>query len=375
MGAVQIAIGWSAVLLTLVGGCTRLGFESQDGGLVADRGADVNAIVDLVASDRQPVDAPSSLDAPQLDAPLSDKAQPDKAQPDKALPDKALPDKGILFANNLHHPLTIVAKSAVLPVNSTQTTFAFRPGATYGALAFHSSGDLYVLEHTGGSVDRITPGGVVSTFATNVGGSYWSRLAFDALGNLYVSKLAVIKKITPTGTVSDLSVSNPNTPFSYITGLAFDGADNLYAADINTGIVHRIDPAGKATEFGKGFSFAQIYALTFLPSGDLLVNGSKKMFKVTPTGAISTPFSTGNRNIYEQGVLDGAGNLYLPLRELNGTSGWNGKGFISRFTLAGAETPFVPTLGAFSTNPLGLSMDSNGRLYASVGNAIRRYAP
>ena len=69
-------------------------------------------------------------------------------------------------------------------------------------------------------MNKITPGGVVSTFATGLNGP--TGLAFDSSGNLYVANYdngsgTTISKITPGGTVSTFA-----TGLNGSEGLAFD---------------------------------------------------------------------------------------------------------------------------------------------------------
>jgi hypothetical protein len=333
---------------------------------------------DLPRKDLAKADLPKP-DLPKPDLPKPDQAKPDLPKPDQAKPDQPKPDlpKPDLpkpaFVDNPNHPLTIVGSAAALPVEAQRTIFASRTSASYGALAFAASGVLYALNHSTGAVDQISTSGTVSTFATGVGAAYWSRIAVDAGGILHVSTTATLKKITTTGVVSTWTL--PAT-FSYLTGVAFDAKGDLRAADINTGIVHRITPGGTVSTFATGFPFAQLYALHYNLAGDLFVNvGNTSVQRVTPSGTISTFVTTAGRQNYEHGAFDGQGNLYLPLREYNGTSGWNGKGVIVRYSPAGVETQFVPSQGTFAVNPGGLAFDAQGRLYASVGSEIIRFAP
>src|SRR6185436_14561473 len=68
-------------------------------------------------------------------------------------------------------------------------------------LEFDASGNLYVANQGSNTISKITPGGVVSTFASGGLLSAPSGLAFDASGNLYVSNLGgnTIEVFTPGG--------------------------------------------------------------------------------------------------------------------------------------------------------------------------------
>lgn len=131
-------------------------------------------------------------------------------------------------------------------------------------LAFDSSGNLYVSSETGGYVDKVTPGGAVSTFAT--GFQYAEGLAFDSSGNLYVANStyssnpnSTVDKITPNGVVSTFA-----TGFIHPQGLAFDSNGNLYVGEYWSGTVSRVGPGGgTATLFATGFNGTE--SIAFYP--------------------------------------------------------------------------------------------------------------
>ena len=65
------------------------------------------------------------------------------------------------------------------------------PGSTIpSGLAFDSAGNLYVANGEIHTVDKVTPTGNVSTFAS---GFISPALAFDAAGNLYVADAATAR--------------------------------------------------------------------------------------------------------------------------------------------------------------------------------------
>src|SRR4029079_12357755 len=83
----------------------------------------------------------------------------------------------------------------------------------------------------------------------------------DSSGNIYTADLPhhTIRKITPDGTATIFAGLN-DTPgnangtgtaarFNFPTGLAVDGAGNVYVADSGNNAIRKITPAAKVTTF------------------------------------------------------------------------------------------------------------------------------
>jgi len=123
-------------------------------------------------------------------------------------------------------------------------------------VAVDGSGNVYVADQGNNVIRKITSDGVVSTLAgsgvsgyvdgagTTVSFSNPSGLAVDDLGNVYVADTwnSVIRKITPTGVVTtfagsgnlvitDVETDAKNVGFFSPLGLALDGSGNLYVTD------------------------------------------------------------------------------------------------------------------------------------------------
>lgn len=146
------------------------------------------------------------------------------------------------------------------------------------AVTLDSSGNFYVAE--GSSIVKFAPGGSQSVFANVSGGSVYG-LAFDSHGNLYAANLGgnAIDKITPGGTVTTFttSVSSPD-------GLAFDSQDNLYVANALNGTVEKITPSGSTSTVAGGFEGTQGVAVG--SGGNIYVTdyAADTLTEVTPLG-------------------------------------------------------------------------------------------
>ena len=70
-------------------------------------------------------------------------------------------------------------------------------------IAIDGAGNLYVSDAYS-RIRKITPSGVVSTFASGLGVDA-NRLSIDSDGNLYVSEQNTIRKITPDGVMTTIA--------------------------------------------------------------------------------------------------------------------------------------------------------------------------
>ncbi|WP_188567744.1 NHL domain-containing protein [Undibacterium terreum] len=204
------------------------------------------------------------------------------------------------------------------------------------AMVVDSLGNLFVSDYlliggtshyqkiVGNTIRKITPTGVVTTFAgkqvtSSVGISDFNMpegVALDPQGNLFVLNKGqgTINKVTPTGVISTLALHEPgnSTPVSltYPKGIAIDAASNLYITDYNT--VQKITPDGGVSlvaGYGPGFAdgsgalarFNSPSGIAVDANGNLYVadTGNNAIRKITPTGIVSTmigsPLAIGNK--------------------------------------------------------------------------------
>jgi hypothetical protein len=137
-------------------------------------------------------------------------------------------------------------------------------------IAVDHAGNLFVADFDGRTIRKITPGGVVTTFAGQAavqgvvdGVGTAARfdtpiaVAIDSADNLFVADLGgnVIRKITPAGVVTTVAgvadvagyADGAGALFDQPTALAVDGADNLYVTDLLNHAVRKVTPAGAVT--------------------------------------------------------------------------------------------------------------------------------
>jgi len=299
----------------------------------------------------------------------------------------------------------------------------------YG-VAVDASGNLYVGDTENDTIRKITPGGIVTTFAGSVGNvdavgvyaraadgigaaagfDYPSGLAVDGNGNIYVAdKLNnEIRKISPAAVVTTLAgalsqsagwVDGPGNVarFNGPGGLTVDGTDNVYVADTYNNAIREISPNGVVTTLAGSpnnpvFGQANGVGLSaqFEYPGSVTLDGSGNLYvtdigirKITPAGVVTTFAASlpdaGNFGTTAPGglALDSAGNFYFVDNDT-----------IQKITPAGVVTTLAGTLGvrgsangtgsvALFAEPSDLAVDGSGNVYVAdfVNNMIRKISP
>ena len=195
------------------------------------------------------------------------------------------------------------------------------------SIARDASGNLYVADAQESVIRKVTPQGVVSTWAGlsgtsgHVDGPIASAtfyvpggMAFDAAGNLYVADAYSVRKISAAGIVSTFVGSPLGTTagagfvdgtastarFGSLNGLQLDIAGNLYVADVTNHAIRKITPDGTVTTLagsgstgftdgtGSAATFTHPYKLALDSSGNLFVADASTVRKVTAAGVVTT---------------------------------------------------------------------------------------
>ena len=247
-------------------------------------------------------------------------------------------------------------------------------------IATDSVGNAYVTDSGNHTIRKITPSGLVTTLAGAAGqiGSTDATgaaarfsgpdgIATDGAGNVYVADSGnhTIRKISPAGVVTTLAGeagqvgstdgTGAAARFRRPTGVATDGAANVYVTDKENYTIRKITTAGVVTTVAgtagsrgwAGGLFESPHGLAIDSAGNVYVSdfGSYIIHKITPAGLVTTlagnPGQPGSINgtgptayfDYPRHIsIDGAGNLYVP--------DW-GSGTIRKVTPAGVVTTVV----------------------------------
>ncbi len=144
--------------------------------------------------------------------------------------------------------------------------------ATIGGMAIDKDDNLYTNSGANGIatlIRKITPEGVVTTIAGSVRGyqdgpAFSARfenmggMAVDSQGNIYIADTGNqrIRKLSPAGMVSTFAGSGvrgtsdgagTNAEFSSPFGMTIDDMDNLYVSDFGSHLIRKITPTGVVT--------------------------------------------------------------------------------------------------------------------------------
>jgi sugar lactone lactonase YvrE len=309
-------------------------------------------------------------------------------------------------------------------LTGTNATFYLPYGITIDL-----SDNLYVADLGNHRIRKITPLGVVTTFAGGGGGGQGagqgytdgtgtnalfnqpSGITIDLSGNLYVVELGDrVRKITPLGIVSTIAGgtsagstngTGTNASFNNPYGIAVDSLGNLYVADTGNNRIRKITPDGiVSTLAGNGTSGyidgIGTSSLFNFPSG-VAVDRNDNIFvtdtsnhrirKITPGKVVSTLAGNGTAGFTEGtasnalfnmpfGIaVDTIGNVYIGDYNNHRIRKITPGGVVN--TLAGSgSAAFADGVGLTSSfnRPLGLALDLNGHLYVADtnNNCIRK---
>ena len=174
-------------------------------------------------------------------------------------------------------------------------------------VAVDSSGDIFVADEGNDVIREVTPAGVVTTVAGQVGVAATldgtgtgaqlnrpTRITIDASGVLYVTTIDSIRRVTAAGVVTTVAGaagvfgsqdgSGAAASFFYPQGIAVDQSDNLYVADTGNRTVRMVTAAGVVTTIagkaggnftstdglGTAASFTNPVGVAVTPNGNLI---------------------------------------------------------------------------------------------------------
>lgn len=316
-----------------------------------------------------------------------------------------------LFESKAQIVTTLAGNGMVGFIDATGSAARF-----YGppGLCVDTFGNIYVADQGNYRIRKITPDGVVSTFAGSTNGYVNGTgtaakfggprdICMDSSGNFYVADwfTHTIRKISPTGVVTTLAgngvAGNANgigtsAQFNQPTKLAIDPSGNIYVVELGllSNKIRKITPNGVVTTFagsgvngyvdgiGTSAQFDNIKDICVDNSGNLFVADNQKIRKITP-GAVVTTFITNTVVSTTDLTIDSNNNIYRTtglddVRKISSSgvqTQITGTGTNSNGNLNGAAA------SALFNTANGICLDSQNNLYiADQGNnQIRKIIP
>jgi len=309
------------------------------------------------------------------------------------------------------------------------STVGFRDGSGRSAqfnfpsgVSLDTEGNVYVADYGNHRIRKITPEGLVSTLAGSTVGfrdgsgrsAQFDRPSggvLDAGGNVYVADEFnnLIRKITPEGLVSTFAGSiwgfrdgsGTSAEFNRPTGVALDAADNVYIANSYNHRIRKITPEGVVSTIvgstqgfrdgdGTSAQFNYPYGVAVDAEGNVYVADSfnNRIRKITPEGLVST--FAGSTEGFRDGAgtsaqfnrpagvgVDTAGIVYVADYYNHRIRKITPEGLVS--TLAGSTEGFRDGDGrsAQFNGPYGVALDAEGNVYVADGDnhLIRKITP
>lgn len=239
--------------------------------------------------------------------------------------------------------ITFAGSSFNGSADGTGTSASFRNPQ---GIDINSSGDIFICDTGNHKIRKITPAGVVTTFAgsgvaTSIDGTGTAAtfdspagITIDASGNLYVTdRSRKIRKITPAGVVTSFAGSGTQgnidglgsaASFSVPGNMTIDASDNIYLVDLGNHNIRKITPTGLVTTIagsgignidgiGTAASFSQPESIVMDVHENLYVceSGNSKIRKISPAGIVTSYAGSGTF-----GYLNGIGtsaNFHWPV--------------------------------------------------------------
>jgi sugar lactone lactonase YvrE len=309
---------------------------------------------------------------------------------------------------------------------STSAELAYPVGA-----AMDKAGNLYIADLTNNRIRKVTPAGVISTYAgdgtagfsgdggpaTNAKLNGPLGIGLDNAGNLYIgdSYNQRVRRVTPEGVISTFAgtgtqgyngdgIAATSAELYYPAAIIADSNGNIFISDyfnnrireVNTlGIISTV--AGDGTNGFSGDGGPATSAELYYPNGVALDSAgnlfiadyyNNRVRKVTTAGIISTFAGTGVGGYNGDGIAatsaelwapnglatDSAGNVYIGDYANNRARKVDTAGIISTVAgdgIAGFSGDGGLATSAELTNPQGLAVDPYGSLYIADSNNNR----
>ncbi len=298
-------------------------------------------------------------------------------------------------------------------------------------VAVDAAGNLYIADNRNHRTRRVDTRGIITTVAGTGAGAYSgdggpatsaylslpTGVAVDGAGNLYIADTwnHRIRRVDRSGTITTVAGTGEDggsgdggpavqAQMRFPEGVAVDAAGILYIADIGNHRIRRVDTRGVITTVAgtgaRGYSGdggTATSAYLSLPTG-VAVDGAGNLYiadsdnqcirRVDTQGVIVTVAGTGSRGYSGDGgsatgasldsptgvAVDGAGNLYIADSNNDRIRRVDARRTIITVAGGGYSGDNGPAIQAQLDNPFGVAVDGAGNLYIAdkKNDRIRR---
>ena len=273
------------------------------------------------------------------------------------------------------------------------------------AVAVDSSGNVYIADDNGPEIRKVTADGKINVL---VPGLLGSAMQVDAAGNVYFAYGSSVYKLPPAGKLTTVAgagygfggdgLAATAALLSSASGLALDGAGNIYIADTNNCRLREVTLDGKintiagnstcatAGDGGLATSAQLNYprSVAIDSSGNIYVGEQYRIRKIAAGTGIITSFAGGSGSSTAEGIqastayvpynpslaVDGSGNLYFTdsayqrVRIINPSTGIV-KTVAGTTSKSGFGGDGGLATAALLNDPSGVAVDSTGNIYIS----------
>lgn len=268
------------------------------------------------------------------------------------------------------------------------------------------TGETGVLE-TGSTLRKITPDGVVTTLAGTPARSGSADgtesaaefhrpfgLAVDGVGNVFVADTynSIIRKVTPAGVVTTYAGVAGQTGsadgvgaaarFNYPAGIAVDSAGNVYVSDTGNGTIRKITSAAVVTTLGPPDRLTDVRGIAVDGNGHVYFvdTGEDTIGKIAADGAVTLFAGAAGRFGFPSGVaVDHGGNVYVADVENHAIRRITPTGEVSTFAGFRTYRGYADGRGSEARfdRPRDVAVDGNANVYVADMNnhVIRKITP
>jgi sugar lactone lactonase YvrE len=193
-------------------------------------------------------------------------------------------------------------------------------------VALDTNGNLYIVDDHNNRIRKVATNGVITTVAGNGAANYTgdggqatnatlnnpSAVAFDALGNLYITDNDndAIRKVNTAGIITTVADG-----FDHLHGIAVDAFGNLYVSDYYLDAILEVAANGMITTLaGISEVLAGPDGLSMDAYGSLYIAdyGYNRIWKVATNGNITTVAGSGAEGFSGDGGAAASASLYNP---------------------------------------------------------------